>query len=168
MIYVVTRGEYSDYRIVGVFTDKAKAEKYADFCCGNVEEYEENPDFPDASWLPGGLDLWRLQWTYRSGRENNHAMKDELQCSRGNNYQFEAIKKLRVFVDWSVCGDYMVRYVLAKDEGHALKIGKDETRQIKAGQKRVFLNPKYFPKKADSDSEYLLIGTILKEVNNDA
>ena len=47
-VYVVTSGEYSDYRIVKIFTDKAKAEKYAELyqktdCWADntqVEEYE--------------------------------------------------------------------------------------------------------------------------------
>jgi hypothetical protein len=30
-IYIVTQGEYSDYHIVGVFTDKEKAEELCDF-----------------------------------------------------------------------------------------------------------------------------------------
>ena len=39
-IYVVTEGEYSDYRICGVFTKEKKAERYAYLIGGNVEEYE--------------------------------------------------------------------------------------------------------------------------------
>lgn len=46
-IYVVTSGEYSDYRIEAVFTDKCKAEKYVDedagYSCGRrIEEFEAN------------------------------------------------------------------------------------------------------------------------------
>ncbi len=39
-IYVITSGEYSDYRIETVFTDKRKAEIYAATHSANIEEYE--------------------------------------------------------------------------------------------------------------------------------
>ena len=39
-IYVLTDGCYSDYHIVGVFTDKEKAYDYAKLHCCDVEEYE--------------------------------------------------------------------------------------------------------------------------------
>lgn len=46
-IYVVTSGEYSDYHIEAVFTDKCKAEKYVDedagdSCGRRIEEFEAN------------------------------------------------------------------------------------------------------------------------------
>ena len=45
-IYVVTAGSYSDYRIEKVFTDKAKAEEYAEWLYDSnpVEEYETEDD----------------------------------------------------------------------------------------------------------------------------
>ena len=41
-IYIVTRGEYSDYYIDRVFTDRAKAEEYREWCAdaNDIEEYE--------------------------------------------------------------------------------------------------------------------------------
>lgn len=44
-IYVITRGTYSDYHIVTIFTDKHKAElylKYYNYC--NLEEYDTADD----------------------------------------------------------------------------------------------------------------------------
>ena len=45
-IYVVTTGCYSDYSIDRVFTDKAKAEEYAEWLedSNDVEEYETDDD----------------------------------------------------------------------------------------------------------------------------
>jgi len=44
-IYVVTSGWYSSYGIMGVFTDKAKAQAYAEtYDDGEVEEYEADPE----------------------------------------------------------------------------------------------------------------------------
>ena len=50
-IYVVTAGSYSDYRIEKVFTDKAKAEEYAEWL------YESNPvkEYETEDYL-----YWRL------------------------------------------------------------------------------------------------------------
>lgn len=40
-VYIVTDGDYSDYHIEAVFTDKEKAEMYAALHCkDNVEEYD--------------------------------------------------------------------------------------------------------------------------------
>jgi hypothetical protein len=40
MIYVVTKGEYSDYGIIGVFEDKDVAAEFAAQMCGEVEDYK--------------------------------------------------------------------------------------------------------------------------------
>ena len=42
MIYVVTKGVYSNYHIVGVYDDEIIAEKVADAIGARVEEYELN------------------------------------------------------------------------------------------------------------------------------
>lgn len=56
-IYVVTSGEYSDYRIEGVFTDKDKAEAFADRNPKyEIEEYPANPDFDK----PNGKTWYRV------------------------------------------------------------------------------------------------------------
>lgn len=56
-IYVVTDGEYSDYHIEAVFTDKAKAKWYADVHAANVEEYDSDPVGPS---IPPGMRVYRL------------------------------------------------------------------------------------------------------------
>lgn len=45
-IYIVTAGEYSDYRIEKVFTDKAKAEEFAKWCydSNGIEEWDTEDD----------------------------------------------------------------------------------------------------------------------------
>ena len=46
-IYIVTCGEYSDYHIDKVFTDRAKAEEYRKWCyeANDVEEYDTEDDY---------------------------------------------------------------------------------------------------------------------------
>ena len=44
IIYVVTSGDYSDYMINAVYSDKDKADEYRkNFKCDDVKEYELNP-----------------------------------------------------------------------------------------------------------------------------
>ena len=47
-VYVITSGEYSDYGIDAVFTDKALAEEYADRNPSRrIETYEANKEVPE-------------------------------------------------------------------------------------------------------------------------
>lgn len=45
-VYIVTAGDYSDYRIEKVFTDKAKAEEFAKWCyeSNGVDEWDTEDD----------------------------------------------------------------------------------------------------------------------------
>ena len=54
-VYIVTDGDYSDYHIVGVYTDKEKAEKYTSTYSGRVEEHDTDPDIP---YPPKGYKVW--------------------------------------------------------------------------------------------------------------
>lgn len=56
-IYVVTDGEYSEYHIEAVFTDKAKAERYAEVYAAKVEEYDSDPEGPS---VPPGMRVYQL------------------------------------------------------------------------------------------------------------
>lgn len=46
-VYIVTDGEYSDYHIEAVFTDKKQAELYSVFHNGDVEEWETDKSYFD-------------------------------------------------------------------------------------------------------------------------
>lgn len=56
-IYIVTQGEYSDYRIVAVFLTRADAERYTgggvgteEYGAPNIEEWEVGPPDPTKWW----------------------------------------------------------------------------------------------------------------------
>ena len=58
-IYIVTRGEYSDYSIVAVFDNKVAADNYAhntrdDYDRARVEEYEMNSECEKLGIMWGG------------------------------------------------------------------------------------------------------------------
>jgi hypothetical protein len=73
-VYVVTRGEYSDYSIDKVFLDKEKAEKYAElYSKGNcydttrVEEYIVYDEFFDSK-LTGPIEFYVQYINLESGK----------------------------------------------------------------------------------------------------
>ncbi len=64
-IYIVTSGEYSDYSIDAVFTDKLQAELYAaTHNCDRIEEYESDQCVFETNKKPRMH--WRGIWEKRS------------------------------------------------------------------------------------------------------
>ena len=58
-VYVLTRGEYSDYHIIGVYSTREKAQEVCDVMCGNgtiydapqIEEYELDELSPSMGYM---------------------------------------------------------------------------------------------------------------------
>ncbi|KKM65541.1 hypothetical protein LCGC14_1490180 [marine sediment metagenome] len=63
-IYLVTVGAYSDYRVVGVYDDKALAHRLSKSIDGNVEEHPLNPG---ADELNQGLAPWHVTMWLEDG-----------------------------------------------------------------------------------------------------
>lgn len=65
-IYIVTEGQYSDYHIIGAFTDKAKAEECVDnYPESEIEEYEDGEYYKHpASWKSVSIYLDNTQEPY--------------------------------------------------------------------------------------------------------
>jgi hypothetical protein len=121
--YVVTTGEYSDYRVVAVFTTRESAEKYvglwpdryADCNDPRIEEYllDEVPG------LPPGKVLYRVLFD----RDGNSVAKHEPPT--------EYMSGVRPYGD----GKTMVTYCWARDSEHAVKIANERRVQtIAAGE----------------------------------
>lgn len=116
-VYVVTQGEYSDYHIVGVTLDKAKAERWvelykADKCKydsdATIEEYEADEFGND------GLYLWEVSAGWGS---------KDVQIDKNNGYDYG---------EWYRDDhDYRLT-VMARDKAHALKVAQDKIAMIKA------------------------------------
>ena len=114
--YVITKGCYSDYRIIAVTTDKEKAEKLREYCS---DEYEEAiiEEFEDNSIIYAGS-VYRVCFSvngnifgvYRESHENVIFVK------------VGEIKKYK--------NSYYV-YVQADDKNHACKIAADLMAQYK-------------------------------------
>ncbi len=82
-VYVVTDGDYSDYHIEAVFTDKEKAEIYAALhCCNAVEEYDADAIDFDGEFEPWVAhhcyytnDHWHCEDTHYSKKYDNRIWK---------------------------------------------------------------------------------------------
>jgi hypothetical protein len=115
-IYVVTRGEYSEYCIMALFSTKELAEMYVqrmgtssyyDNCI--IEEYEL--DSINADWLAGKVSRWHVAFhpnsaDIRTVEKIDYGKTDEL------------VKEW----DWGLLSVYM----LARDEQHAAKIAMEK------------------------------------------
>ena len=125
-IYLVSQGEYSDYRISAAFSTKEKAEEYIRLRGGELETYYIDPDILDG--IPNYIEgYWPFKITYYMD---------------SNTYEAERCVWSRYENNKNYCmpyGDYggygKPRWqieCIAKDEQHALKIASERIAQIKA------------------------------------
>jgi hypothetical protein len=115
-LYVLTRGEYSDYHIVGIYTDETLLESAKNlFLDVDVEEWESNlvPAAP-VGLLPYRVEMNKAGDIIKIDRETVDGFADDLE----NRTWYPSRKKAIHFFMW------------AKDEKHAAKI---------AGEKRIKL-----------------------------
>jgi hypothetical protein len=110
-LYAVTKGSYSDYRIITLTRSKRRAEKIASLCSDRyddavVEEYEE----ASVELKP----IWRVMF-YKHGAPRADALSYEDQLT------FD--EPLNTVKECSYCRFEV--YVEAKGEEHALKIAED-------------------------------------------
>lgn len=114
MIYIVTKGCYSDYHIVGATTDKEKAEEMCEFVGGDVEEYEDcKIDFKNKR-------KYRVKMCKDGGTESVDIDYCIFDISTSHTKSYEG---------------NLVNYCWATDEQHAVKITNElRTRLIADGE----------------------------------
>ena len=110
IVYVITKGDYSDYHICGVALDKGRAEIIRKLMTdkwdeANIEEYDTEK-FSDVS---DGESLYRVEYEYGAVTVENSLC--EYDYSERNKV-FETVHGYRC-------------HVLAKDEEHAIKKALD-------------------------------------------
>jgi hypothetical protein len=109
-IYVITKGEYSDYRIVAVAIDPEKADQLAEFFSdrydtAEVEEYDTE-DVPD---LTKGMKVFCIRFNKCGEVVYIHERPDCWDCSI------------------ALCADCSVlMYIQANNEEEAIKIGAEK------------------------------------------
>ena len=107
IIYVCTKGEYSDYRIVGVLDSKELADIFSQKFECEVEEYRVNPFTEE---LKNGYEHYFLRMT--KGGDVDEIYIDSDFYSSGETFGFD------------IQGN-MYFYCMAKDEKHAVKIANE-------------------------------------------
>jgi len=123
--YIVTHGDYSDYSIHGVFTDKAKAEEFAEYHnLENVEEWDTNPEVPVHHKF-----LFECSYSFNSDKTLVYRVGNDT-----NAYGDHYVKHELGWTDTEWCRSTIDQLIYAKDVEHARKIWQDTVRAFKAGQ----------------------------------
>ena len=111
-VYIVTAGDYSDYRIEGVFTTKEKAQGYIDACIKR----------------PADIEVWKLnEWTAKIEQglksynvwidEDGNVQRVELHSPQKNEFS----QRLGYIYDQ---GDFETA-IWAKTPEHAIKVANE-------------------------------------------
>lgn len=122
-VYVVTNGDYSDYRILEMFSTKEMAEEYKVFrnAENDIEEYELDPEFGMSA--PKGMQ----RWIVRMGRDGNTT--DPMCYGHGVERDDGEPDQWLVWRDWqpysSSGGRLMTFSMWARDAEHAVKIANE-------------------------------------------
>lgn len=120
-VYVITKGDYSDYHICGVAVDKNMADKIAEGCSSSYEDAEiEVYDTEEFSPLLKGGSVFFIRLTY----DNN-----EIESREENDWDFVLNRINKVDTMFRNAGCFT--YVVAEDEEHARHIGADKLYQYK-------------------------------------
>ena len=117
-MYVVTEGEYSDYHIVGVTTEKKKAEQYCKLT--TKEWYEPEIETYDTDSFVEDLTMMKVYDVYVS-ESGNVAVQE---CESKDGYDYESAIEHEVRYGRYARNTYKVT-VLAVDKEHAKKKGLD-------------------------------------------
>lgn len=127
-VYMVTDGWYSDYRVLGIYSTKAKAEKAK--VLFNADNDIDSIDLDVVPKTPRGM----LKWVVEMDRNGN--VKD---VSRENcDYPMDRASVWKPF-DSDVT--YLRAALWAKDEEHAVKIANEWRTRIVANN--LWINGRY-------------------------
>jgi len=120
-VFLVTRGDYSDYRVCAVFTEKALAEKYIDSFKGNsyeqfrIENYTLNPYQYELKndYKPFFLRMTKEgNCTEINVKDSSYGFEDE-----DIDFGFDVNKNMYISI-------------FAKDETHAIKVANEKRVQL--------------------------------------
>ncbi len=134
-IWVIEKGSYSDYRVVGVYSTKANAQAMCDRI--NKDEEYERAEIAEWSLDPGveainqGLEVY-LVWMLRDGtveKIQRESGGDEFQWALNENLTVWRRANAPAYKGKNV-QDCLHGRVFAKDEQHAIKIANERRTQL--------------------------------------
>lgn len=135
IIYVITAGDYSDYKIYGVTTNKERAEdmrKKVSCNTGytgdeaNIEEFEDGVFPADSYWAYFDKTVPVKYWFIEFKFTGELVRAFEFWEDSGKQIKFIDINRGR-----SDAG-HVIKYIVASDKEHAIKIARDERAKILA------------------------------------
>ena len=137
-VYIITSGEYSDYKIDAVTLDKEEAERMVNvFPQEQIEEYDTD-DFPK---ILTNDPYWNCVYYLPTRNMSGEIIYNEsIEIYQEDYYYVYDLKELNKVInetkiDGSPYGFRM--YIQAKDKEHAAKIFYDKVAEWKAEQKGI-------------------------------
>lgn len=126
-VWVVEQGEYSDYRVVGVFSSKENAQRVADFL--NASEYGDDCTVAEWTLDPAIAELNknRKQFTFqmqKDGTVDSCEPQPPLASALESCVRMWRRSTAPAYVGKGVA-DVLTGTVWAKDEKHAIKIANE-------------------------------------------
>ena len=129
--YIVTSGDYSDYKIHGVFLIKKDAENYIYNCYNDINDYPIIEEYN----IGENIKKKRPFWEGAMNRDGNLRL-----IKKGNNTKKEYITfQYHPLIEFT----YISFLIDAKSEKHAIKVINEKRVQIIANG--MWDNPKTFP-----------------------
>lgn len=116
-IWVVEEGDYSDYRVVGVFSSEANARQIAALTGGEVAEWPLDPNIAE---LNQGLHVYLVQMRKDGTVERRERMQNSGDCLTSIGVSIWRRSQAPAYGPNTP--DVMTAYVWATDETHAIKI----------------------------------------------
>jgi len=125
--YIATTGCYSDYTIVTVFLNKKKAELFAKY----FKDMEiETFDIYDKTKIDELKQCLKLKRDIYVVRMDIDGKTDLVMKENWDFIWFERAIEKKTEIFKAVDGYYMITYMLAKDEKHAVKIANERRVQL--------------------------------------
>lgn len=135
--WVIEQGEYSDYRVVGVFTSKANAERVAATLAGEFDKptVSEWPLDPMVDELNAGLSRYFVLML-RDGTVERCEKRELSWYEPADSHHIWERTKVPAYKGKGV-PDCLFAYLWAADEAHAIKIANEiRTRMVACGEWR--------------------------------
>jgi hypothetical protein len=120
-VWVVEEGEYSDYRVVGVFSSEANAKQVAELVGGEVAEWPVDPNIAE---LNQGLHIYFVQMRRDGTVDRCEHQKIDAYGLTGIGVTMWRRSQAPAYRGQNM-PDVMHAKVWAKDEQHAIKIANE-------------------------------------------